>query len=126
MDDGASPHRAKSTRQFLSERCRMLTKELQWPAHSADLNVIENCWGVVKSRMDVQEGMTPDDLYDAANRCWESITATEIHNLISSFSARVQACCALQGECLRMPEWASEGDKGIRAGGCIWRGNRRR
>jgi hypothetical protein len=50
--------------------------------------------------MDVHEGMTPDDLYDAANRCWESITATEIHHLVNNFSARVQACCALQGECL--------------------------
>jgi hypothetical protein len=36
QDDGASAHRAKKTRAFLAERCRTLSSDLHWPAHSPD------------------------------------------------------------------------------------------
>jgi hypothetical protein len=100
MDDGAPAHTAKSTRQFLSARCRVLTKELRWPPHSPDLNVIENMWSVLKAGMRVQRGMTPDALFALASGSWQSITMETVHNLVNSFESRVQACSALHGECL--------------------------
>jgi Mn-dependent DtxR family transcriptional regulator len=100
MDDGAPAHRAQSTRQFLSNRCRMLTKELQWPPHSPDLNVIENAWSFLKTGMEKHQGMTVDQLYDTANRKWEAIRPDEVENLVQEFKSRVQACAALKGGCL--------------------------
>jgi hypothetical protein len=45
--DGASPHRAKITRQFLEPLCLTVLSDFHWPANSPDLNVIENLQAIL-------------------------------------------------------------------------------
>jgi hypothetical protein len=99
-DDGASPHRAKSTRQLLATRCRLLSKELERPAHSPDLNVIENMWSITKTGMQVQQGMTPEQLYEEANRSWLSVPMETVQHLVGDFHPRVLTCSAVHAECV--------------------------
>jgi hypothetical protein len=61
QEDGASPDRAKSTRQFLAPQCMTLASGLHWPAHRPDLNVIANVWAIVKSEIGKCNCQKPED-----------------------------------------------------------------
>ena len=50
QEDATPPHRAKSTRLFLSDKVISLPNDLYWLSSSPDLNVIEICWAIVKSK----------------------------------------------------------------------------
>jgi hypothetical protein len=62
--DSASPHRAKTTQQFLEPLGLTLSSEFHWSANSADLNIIENLWAVLKGRMATQDSETADELWE--------------------------------------------------------------
>jgi transposase len=100
QDDGASPHRAKSTRQFLAQQCLTLSSNLHWPAHSPDLNVIENVWAIMKSEIGQCHCETPEDLWRVAQEAWEHISIELVNNLIASFQYRLQCVQALGGQSL--------------------------
>jgi hypothetical protein len=100
QDDGASAHRAKKARAFLAQCCFTLSTDLHWPAHSPDLNVIENIWGILKDKMIVSNCKTPDDLWNEAKRVWEAIPITVVNNVIDSFHERLRAVSALDGKSL--------------------------
>jgi hypothetical protein len=100
QDDGASPHRAKSTKQFLNNRCLTLSSKLHWPAHSPDLNVIENLWAILKSKIIQYQSKTSEDLWTAAQLAWNEITIEEINHLIEDFDNRLKCVEALGGQSL--------------------------
>jgi hypothetical protein len=97
QDDGASAHRAKKTREFLAERCLILSTEGHWPAHSPDLNVIENLWYILKTRMTVSDCQTANDIWLEAQRVWNEISIEEVNQLVDSFYYRLEAVIALNG-----------------------------
>ena len=97
QEDGASPHRAKSTRLFLEGKVTSLPDDLHWPSSSPDLSVIEICWAILKSKIDMSSVKTADDLYHAAVIAWNTIPQETINLLIDSFDARLLSCISLGG-----------------------------
>ena len=100
QQDGASPHQANTTKQFLAAHCQALASDLHWPAHSPDLNVIENLWAILKHKMPRQGATTEDELWEQVQRVWNEITIDQINNLVESFRLRLLAVIALHGESL--------------------------
>ena len=100
QQDGASPHRANSTKQFLAVKVTSLPDHLHWPASSPDLSVIEICWSIVKAKIDHTNVSSSDDLFLAAAQAWDSIPQQTIDLLIDSFDARLTAVAKIEGECL--------------------------
>ena len=100
QEDGATPHRAKSTRLYLKDKVTSLPEDLHWPSSSPDLSVIEICWAILKSRIDMSEVKTADDLYHAAENAWNTIPQETINLLIDSFDARLLSCISVGGNSL--------------------------
>lgn len=100
QDDGASAHRARKTRAFLADQCFTLSTDLMWPAHSPDLNVIENLWGLLKNRITGSNCQTTNDLWLQAQAAWDEITIDKVNNLIGSFTNRLRTVEALDGQSL--------------------------
>ena len=101
QQDGARPHTAASTLEFLQKKgVLVLPKSLHWPAMSPDMNVIENLWAILKSSMRYDAITNEESLYNEALRVWNDVTIEIVNAMISDFQPRMQACLAVQGECL--------------------------
>ncbi len=64
---------------------------LDWPARSADINSIENVWGLL-SRAVYEDGKQYDDygeLKEAITNAWEKIDMNTLNNLAKGISRRL-------------------------------------
>jgi hypothetical protein len=86
MQDGTSAHTAEETMEYLSLYCQVLQS---WPSGSPDLNLIENLWAIMKTRVADLDATTVEELISAILTAWESITETEIEHLIDSMNDRL-------------------------------------
>ena len=88
QQDGAPAHRANSTKEYFADIDVPL---LDWPAHSPDMNVIENCWGHLSRAVydGARQFDTLDDLREAIIYEWEKLPMTYIRTLINSVPRRV-------------------------------------
>ena len=101
QQDGARPHTAATTREFLRKKGVLtLPQSLHWPASSPDLNVIENVWAILKRSMKFEAITDEDSLYNEALRVWDALTIETVNLIIAEFQPRIQACLAVRGECL--------------------------
>ena len=100
QQDGARPHTAKSTKQFLQQRVLTLPDHLHWPACSPDLSVIENVWAILKRQVDYTRIHDIDSLYQEALRVWDDLPLESINNCMRDFDPRLRAVEALNGESL--------------------------
>ena len=100
QQDGASPHRAKNTIQFLSQKVKLLKDVIKWPANSPDLNVIEIIWAIIKSRINIEKVENKKDLFEKVKQIWDEIPIETINLLIDSFHSRIKTCIQLNGESL--------------------------
>jgi inhibitor of nuclear factor kappa-B kinase subunit alpha len=101
QDDGAPPHRAKITKQFLKSRCHNLaTEDIYWPANSPDLNPQEKMWAILRQRTEVKGCNSPEELFDRLKTTWENISMETVNLLVQRFSVSLSVIEALTGGCI--------------------------
>jgi transposase len=110
MQDGARPHTAKETMDYLRAKDVILLENnknpeepnLGWPPYSPDLNPIEAFWGVTKGKIvdTVHQCKDDDSLFLECSKAWDGIPQDCIDSAIDCFPARVMACESLAGHSL--------------------------
>ena len=93
--DGATPHTAVDTRNFMSARHIEYLKG--WPPNSPDLNPIENVWAWLKRLVEVEKPRTAKELWRVARRKWKQLTPSRCHKYMCSFPHRLAKCIQEHG-----------------------------
>jgi len=88
MQDGAQCNRSKSTLEYLDRRHISATSD--WPAQSPDLNIIENLWSVLKSRVQKRLPKTSNELWVITKEEWNAISKDEVIRLFKSILIRLK------------------------------------
>ena len=97
QQDNAPPHVAKRTVAWLSEKVHLLTN---WPPHSPDLSPVEMMWALMKSKINVDDVHSKEELFIRVQQIWNEIPQDMVDNMASSFEARLRACLYLRGDSL--------------------------
>ena len=76
---------------------------LDWPAQSPDMNIIENVWAHLETKIRKQHPLPTnlDQLWEALQEEWYSIDLDFIQNLYRSFSERVKVLQEVKGSYTR-------------------------
>jgi transposase len=88
MHDGASIHQSKLTKDWLKKN---KIETIEWPAHSPDLNPIENLWGIL-TRVVFANGRqfkNKNDLRQEILKQWSLIKPKTILDLVESMPDRL-------------------------------------
>jgi transposase len=96
QEDGASCHRAKSTKAWLK---RNSVISFAHPAKSPDLLLIESVWHIMKSKIRAQTHLPTSlkGLKVAVLKAWDDITPDEINAHVKHMEDRVKAVLAAKG-----------------------------
>jgi transposase len=79
LQDGAKPHTAGSTWEFIDEQGIDM---VQNPAYSPELNAIEKVWGWIKHEVNKQNIQTMDELKQWIEHYWDNIPQATIQQFI--------------------------------------------
>ena len=69
----------------------------KWPAQSHDLNLIENLWSILDSRLSERRVNTQDQLFDSIKAEWQKLPAYLLDHLVCSMHRRCEAVIASDG-----------------------------
>jgi hypothetical protein len=99
QQDNAAIHTAHLTRSWLLFRN---IKVMQWPAHSPDLNPIENVWGLLARRVYAEARVfhSTQELKASILHEWENFEISIVQNLITSMSHRCIGVIKNNGRCI--------------------------
>lgn len=98
VQDGAPAHTARTTQQWCSEQLPGFLHKEEWPPNSPDLNPIENCWGILNSRVfHSPSPTTMKQLNARAVREWGNIMPSVLKNLVHSMPDRLRAVIKMRG-----------------------------
>ena len=93
IDDNCPIHRAGIVNDWKIDNGIEI---LPWPAHSPDLNPIENVWAYVKRQLGAMQ-LQFEDLEQTVTEIWDKIPQEFIDNLYKSMPKRVEACLKNKG-----------------------------
>ena len=94
--DCAPVHKARSIKTWMEESG---VDELDWPAQSPDLNLIEDLWDELEQRLRTRPS-GPTSVFDLTNVLleeWSKIPINTLLNLVDSLPRRVEAVLAAKG-----------------------------
>lgn len=94
QQDGATSHTSKSTSDWLQKKKWTVSS---WPANSADLNPIENLWGLIKNEVRKRKIKDVEHLKTNIQEIWDGISITTIKLLIQSMPKRIETCIEEKG-----------------------------
>lgn len=94
--DGATPHTAKDTINFL--RAKGIEYLHGWPPNSPDLNPIENLWAWLKRQVYADHPRTLAAQIASLEAAWDRVPAGMLKNLMGSFTTRKEICLQRKGE----------------------------
>ncbi len=88
VEDGAPVHWRKDQKK---EREKLRINSLPHPAHSPDLNPIENMWSIIKSNLRRRSRIptSEDELWEAIQQEWEAIPISTINKLVNTMPRRI-------------------------------------
>ena len=99
QQDNAAIHTAHLTKMWLLLKN---IKTMDWPAHSPDLNPIENLWGLLARRVyaDGRIFQTTSELKSTILEEWHNFSIDIIHSLIQSMPNRCISVLNKKGHCI--------------------------
>lgn len=94
--DGATPHTADSTINFLQAKGIKFLHD--WPPNSPDLNPIENLWAWLKQKVYADHPTTLAAQIASLEAAWDWVPAKMLRKLMRSFNKRLRKCLRCHGE----------------------------
>ena len=91
LQDGARSHTAKTTLEYLNEKCPAYVKPNYWPPNSPDLNVLDFIiWGDFEKKVWKNKPHDVESLKQAIIKEWRIYSQEIIDNAIDSFRKRLR------------------------------------
>ncbi|KZF19611.1 hypothetical protein L228DRAFT_250657 [Xylona heveae TC161] len=99
QEDGDGSHGTQSlcnpVREYKNDQG--INHFMNWPPYSADLNIIENVWRILKQRVKRWKARTEEELKNAILVEWDTISQEEINKLVESVPQRIRKMYERQG-----------------------------
>lgn len=96
VQDGAKPHTANKSFEFL--RSKQIQVLSPWPAHTPQLNCVENAWPDLHKGIAERAPCDIDELEKAALEAWDAIPQTKINSLCLTFRNRCKKTLKQRGK----------------------------
>ena len=96
QEDNAPIHKAKVAKEYMMQNN---INVLSWPTYSPDLNKIENCWYLLKQRLqkEIHLIFSQDDLEARIQRIWRALPLSYFKGLYNSILKRLRNVTVLKG-----------------------------
>ena len=94
MQDGAPPHTANTTRNYLAQKN---IEVLDWPSNSPDLNPIENVWAYVQNSLTSALPRSANELWESVRNAWAAVPVELLQKLYNSIPTRLDKIIECSG-----------------------------
>ena len=101
QQDGARPHTARASIEWLRENTPEFITPDEWPAKSPDLNVMDySIWSIILSHLQSQRSEidTVEILKEKLIVAWNSVSLDVIRNCTASWMGRLEKCVRADGK----------------------------
>lgn len=98
MQDGAPPHTAIATQEYLLQHAPGFITKNQWPPHSPDLNPMDyGIWQALSQKVYANHNRNIDELKRNITRCWNQLSRRYISSVVRQFRRRLELVVQQQG-----------------------------